>query len=183
VLNSGSSSVKFQTDKTRFGGHPQPELVVILIGSGAQTAAETVAALTADGERVGVVQVRLCRPFPAEALLAALPDTAHTIGVLDRTKEPGSAGDLPGDLQIDGREVEQRHLDVVDAVKGVVKVPVAVKLSPFFSSTAEMARRLDEAGADRLVLSIGFCSPTSTARPSPRRPGCPCRPPPRSGCR
>jgi dihydroorotate dehydrogenase (fumarate) len=59
---------------------------------------------------------------------------------------------LPGDPHIDGRDVEQRHLDVVDRVKSAVNVPVAVKISPFFSSIAEMAQRLDDAGADGLVL-------------------------------
>jgi pyruvate-ferredoxin/flavodoxin oxidoreductase len=92
-----------RTHIVEYTGHPQPERVLILMGSGAQTAAETVAALTAHGDRVGVVQVRLYRPFPAEALLAALPDTTRTIGVLDRTKEPGSVG-------------EPLYLDVVAAL-------------------------------------------------------------------
>ncbi len=76
-----------------YTGHPQAERVLIVMGSAGQTAAQTVEALTARGERVGVVQVRLYRPFPAEALLAALPPTVRTIGVLDRTKEPGSPGE------------------------------------------------------------------------------------------
>ena len=76
-----------------YTGHPQAERVLILMGSGAQTAAQTVGALNARGERVGVIQVRLYRPFPAEALLAALPETVRTIGVMDRTKEPGSFGE------------------------------------------------------------------------------------------
>ena len=71
-----------------YTGHPQAERVLILMGSGAQTAAQTVVALHARGERVGVIQVRLYRPFPAEALLAALPETVRTIGVLDRTPNP-----------------------------------------------------------------------------------------------
>jgi dihydroorotate dehydrogenase (fumarate) len=66
---------------------------------------------------------------------------------------------LPGDPRIDGREVEQRHLDVVDRVKSAVKLPVAVKISPYFSSIAEMAQRLDEAGADGLVLFNRFLQP------------------------
>ena len=76
-----------------YTGHPEAERVLVLMGSGAQTAAQTVAALTARGERVGVVQLRLYRPFPTEALLAALPSTARTVAVLDRTKEPGSIGE------------------------------------------------------------------------------------------
>jgi dihydroorotate dehydrogenase (fumarate) len=59
---------------------------------------------------------------------------------------------LAGDPRVSGRDVEQRHLDIVSRVKTAVSVPVAVKLSPYFSSTAEMALRLDAAGADALVL-------------------------------
>jgi dihydroorotate dehydrogenase (fumarate) len=66
---------------------------------------------------------------------------------------------LPGDPGISGREVEQRHLDVLEHVKSAVGVPVAVKLSPFFSSPGEMALRLDEAGADALVLFNRFLQP------------------------
>jgi pyruvate-ferredoxin/flavodoxin oxidoreductase len=76
-----------------YTGHPQAERVLVVMGSGAQTATETVAALNGRGERVGVVQVRLYRPFPVRALLAALPQTVRAIGVLDRTKEPGSLGE------------------------------------------------------------------------------------------
>jgi dihydroorotate dehydrogenase (fumarate) len=66
---------------------------------------------------------------------------------------------LPGDPRISGRDVEQRHVDVLRRVKDAVSVPVAVKLSPYFSSTGEMARRLDEAGADALVLFNRFLQP------------------------
>lgn len=66
---------------------------------------------------------------------------------------------LPGDAHISGAEVEQRHLDILARVKDVVTVPVAVKLSPFFSATADMTRRLDLAGADGLVLFNRFLQP------------------------
>jgi dihydroorotate dehydrogenase (fumarate) len=66
---------------------------------------------------------------------------------------------LPGDPEISGREVEQRHLEVLEHVKSAVSVPVAVKLSPYFSSPGEMALRLDEAGADALVLFNRFLQP------------------------
>ena len=66
---------------------------------------------------------------------------------------------LPGDPRISGRDVEQRHVDVLARVKDAVGVPVAVKLSPYFSSTGEMALRLDEAGADALVLFNRFLQP------------------------
>lgn len=66
---------------------------------------------------------------------------------------------LPGDPHVSGRDVEQRHLDIVAGVKDAVTVPVAVKLSPYFSATAEMARRLDLGGADGLVLFNRFLQP------------------------
>ena len=76
-----------------YSGHPEADRVIVVMGSAAQTAAETVAHLCARGERVGVLQVRLFRPFPARALLDVLPATASRIAVLDRTKEPGSNGE------------------------------------------------------------------------------------------
>ncbi len=66
---------------------------------------------------------------------------------------------IPGDPHITGREVEQRHIDILGRVKDTVTVPVAVKLSPHFSSVGEMALRLDEAGADGLVLFNRFLQP------------------------
>jgi len=66
---------------------------------------------------------------------------------------------LPGNPRIPGTDVEQRHIDVLQRVKDAVTVPVAVKLSPYFSSPGEMALRLDEAGADALVLFNRFLQP------------------------
>ena len=66
---------------------------------------------------------------------------------------------LPGDPEIAGVDVEQRHVDIVERVKSAVTVPVAVKLSPYFSSFGEVALRLDEAGADALVLFNRFLYP------------------------
>jgi dihydroorotate dehydrogenase (fumarate) len=66
---------------------------------------------------------------------------------------------VPGDPRISGRDVEQRHIDILRKVKSAVTVPVAVKLSPHFSSTGEIALRLDEAGADGLVLFNRFLQP------------------------
>jgi dihydroorotate dehydrogenase (fumarate) len=66
---------------------------------------------------------------------------------------------LPGDSRVSGRDVEQRHVDILSRVKDTVSVPVAVKLSPYFSSTGGMALRLDEAGADALVLFNRFLQP------------------------
>jgi pyruvate-ferredoxin/flavodoxin oxidoreductase len=86
-----------------YAGDPDAERVIVLMGSGAETAHETAAYLNGRGERVGVVQVRLYRPFPVRALLDALPTSVRKIAVLDRTKEPGSNG-------------EPLYLDVVAAL-------------------------------------------------------------------
>ena len=74
-------------------GDPEAEQVTVIMGSGAQTVRRTVEHLNAAGARLGVVQVRLYRPFPVEQILAAIPATARTVAVLDRTKEPGSGGE------------------------------------------------------------------------------------------
>ncbi len=66
---------------------------------------------------------------------------------------------LPGSPQVSGRDVEQRHVDIVAHVKAAVTVPVAVKLGPYFSSAGELALRLDKAGADALVLFNRFLQP------------------------
>ncbi len=66
---------------------------------------------------------------------------------------------LPGDPEISGRDVERRHVEILRHVKDAVTVPVAVKLSPYFSSFGELALRLDEAGADALVLFNRFLQP------------------------
>ena len=74
-------------------GAPDAERVVILMGSAAETARETVDYLTARGEKVGLINVHLYRPFSAEHLLSAIPQTCRKIAVLDRTKEPGAMGE------------------------------------------------------------------------------------------
>ncbi|MEZ4557500.1 MAG: pyruvate:ferredoxin (flavodoxin) oxidoreductase [Caldilineaceae bacterium] len=74
-------------------GAPDAERVIVVMGSGAETLHETVDYLVAQGEKVGVLKVRLYRPFSMQHFLGALPATVKTIAVLDRTKEPGSAGE------------------------------------------------------------------------------------------
>jgi pyruvate-ferredoxin/flavodoxin oxidoreductase len=90
-----------------YEGPADAERVLVLMGSGAETARETAAALRRDGEKVGVLQVRLYRPFSAERFVTALPDTVRAVAVLDRTKEPGSAG-------------EPLYLDVIEALAQAV---------------------------------------------------------------
>jgi len=74
-------------------GADDAEKAIVLMGSGTETAEETVAYLNAQGEKTGVIKVRLFRPFDAKALIAALPATTRSIAVLDRTKEPGADGE------------------------------------------------------------------------------------------
>jgi len=84
-------------------GAPDAERVIVIMGSGAETTEETVNYLTAKGEKVGVLKVRLYRPFAVSDFVHALPTSVRAIAVLDRVKEPGSAG-------------EPLYLDVVAAV-------------------------------------------------------------------
>ncbi|MFA9445397.1 pyruvate:ferredoxin (flavodoxin) oxidoreductase [Egicoccus sp. AB-alg6-2] len=74
-------------------GHPEADRVLVLMGSGIGAVEETVEELNRRGERVGLIKVRLYRPFPVAAFLAALPATVRSLGVLDRTKEPGAVGE------------------------------------------------------------------------------------------
>ena len=76
-----------------YHGAPDADRVVIVMGSANGAVEETVETLVAAGERVGVLEVRLFQPFPAEQILAALPATVRSIAVLDRTKEPGAVGE------------------------------------------------------------------------------------------
>jgi pyruvate-ferredoxin/flavodoxin oxidoreductase len=76
-----------------YEGAPDAERVIVMMGSGAGAAGETVAKLVGEGQKVGLVTIRLFRPFPIDALLDAIPDTVRSIAVLDRCKEPGSAGE------------------------------------------------------------------------------------------
>ena len=76
-----------------YHGDPAADRVIVVMGSAAETAHETVDWLRARGERVGVLKVRLYRPFSAAHLLAALPVSARAVAVLDRTKEPGALGE------------------------------------------------------------------------------------------
>ena len=88
-------------------GAPDADRVIVLMGSGAETAEETVEHLTSKGEKVGILKVRLYRPFSIEHFVAALPASVKKIAVLDRTKESGSTG-------------EPLYLDVVTALSEII---------------------------------------------------------------
>jgi pyruvate-ferredoxin/flavodoxin oxidoreductase len=90
-----------------YHGDPEAERVIVLMGSGAECAHETVDWLLKQGERVGVLKVRLFRPWSTEHFLAALPRTVRHLAILDRTKEPGSAGE-PLLLEISGALLEAK---------------------------------------------------------------------------
>jgi pyruvate-ferredoxin/flavodoxin oxidoreductase len=76
-----------------YDGADDAERIIVLMGSGAETARDTAAALRARGEKVGVLTVRLYRPFDPTAFVAALPQSVRAIAVLEQTKEPGAAGE------------------------------------------------------------------------------------------
>jgi pyruvate-ferredoxin/flavodoxin oxidoreductase len=76
-----------------YTGHPQAERVVVIMGSGGETAEQTAQWLNQRGEKTGVLRVRLYRPFSVEAFIGALPASTRRIAVLDRTKEPGAVGE------------------------------------------------------------------------------------------
>jgi len=93
-------------------GAPDAEFIIISMGSGCETIHETVEYLVAKGEKIGLVKVRLFRPFSMENLMAVIPATVKKIAVLDRTKEPGSLG-------------EPLYLDVRSAVGEAMEIGVA----------------------------------------------------------
>ncbi len=95
-----------------YHGHPEADRIVVVMGSGADVAHETVDALVARGERVGLLKVRLYRPFAVGEFMTALPRTTGAIAVLDRTKEPGAIGEpLYQDVVTALREAQQAHID------------------------------------------------------------------------
>ena len=94
-------------------GAPDADRVIVAMGSATDVCEETIDYLNANGQKVGVVKVRLFRPFSNEKLLAAIPKTAKKIAVLDRTKEPGAAG-------------EPLYLDVRNAFYGQADAPLVI---------------------------------------------------------
>ena len=111
----GKINAKLGTDYQLFNyyGAPDAERVIVAMGSICDVAEEVIDYLTAQGEKVGLVKVRLFRPFCPDKLLAAIPATAKKIAVLDRTKEPGAQG-------------EPLYLDVVTALANAGKTDIQV---------------------------------------------------------
>ncbi|WP_341529331.1 pyruvate:ferredoxin (flavodoxin) oxidoreductase [Nostoc sp. UHCC 0302] len=103
VMDEFAAMTGRQYQLFEYHGDPAAERVIVLMGSGCETGHEIIDYLNARGEKVGVLKVRLYRPFDAKRFVAALPATTRSIAVLDRTKEPGASG-------------EPLYLDVVNAI-------------------------------------------------------------------
>ena len=139
---------KIGTDYKLFNyyGAADAEKVIIAMGSVCDTIEETIDYLTAAGEKVGVVKVRLYRPFCAQALIDAIPDTVKYINVLDRTKEPGAQG-------------EPLFLDVVSALKGSKFDAVSVNggrygLGSKDTTPAQIVAVFNNADKERFTIGI-----------------------------
>jgi pyruvate-ferredoxin/flavodoxin oxidoreductase len=127
-----------------YHGDPEAERVVVLMGSGVGAAREAVDALVKDGEPVGMVTIRLYRPFPAQQLVDALPATVRSIAVLDRTKEPGAVG-------------EPLYLDVLAAVheaRPEFNVPPRVIGGRYGLSSKEFTPAMAKAVLDELARGV-----------------------------
>jgi pyruvate-ferredoxin/flavodoxin oxidoreductase len=118
-------------------GASDAERVIVLMGSGCEAAHETVEHLNANGEKVGVLKVRLYRPFDVTAFAAALPPTVKSIGVLDRTKEPGCAG-------------EPLYLDCVTALQEAGRPDVRIVGGRYGLSSKEFTPAMIKATLDNL---------------------------------
>ncbi|NWG32882.1 MAG: pyruvate:ferredoxin (flavodoxin) oxidoreductase [Chloroflexi bacterium] len=102
-------------------GHPEAERVVVIMGSGGETAEETVKFLAARGEKVGAVRVRLYRPFSVAHFVKTLPASVKSVAVLDRTKEPGASGE-PLYLDVVNALIEGQRLGLSNAAGANVRV-------------------------------------------------------------
>ncbi|MBQ1311161.1 MAG: pyruvate:ferredoxin (flavodoxin) oxidoreductase, partial [Blautia sp.] len=141
-------NAKIGTDYKLFNyyGAADAESVIIAMGSVNDTIEETIDYLLAQGKKVGVVKVRLYRPFSAKALIEAIPDTVKVINVLDRTKEPGALG-------------EPLYLDVVAALKGSKFNDVKVNAGRYGLASKDTTPAQIVAvfeNADKAVFTVGI---------------------------
>ncbi len=121
-----------------YSGHPEAERVMVIMGSGGETAEETVKYLVERGEKVGLVRVRLYRPFSFEHFVKALPKSVKFISVLDRTKEPGTSG-------------EPLYLDIVNALVEGNRANVKVIGGRYGLSSKEFTPAMVKAALDELT--------------------------------
>ncbi len=121
IMNRFAGITGRQYQLFEYSGHPQAERVLIIMGSGGETAQQTADWLNQHGEKTGVLKVRLYRPFSVEAFIKALPSTTRRIAVLDRTKEPGAVGEpLYVDVVTALREACDKGLASFDAEPSVI---------------------------------------------------------------
>ncbi|GAB4504196.1 MAG: pyruvate:ferredoxin (flavodoxin) oxidoreductase [Anaerolineales bacterium] len=121
----------------QYSGHPEAERVIVLMGSGGETAEATVNYLAAQGEKVGALRVRLYRPFSVQHFVQALPASVRALAVLDRTKEPGAGG-------------EPLYLDVVAALVEVGRESIKVIGGRYGLSSKEFTPAMVKAVLDEL---------------------------------
>ncbi len=121
-----------------YSGHPDAERVIIIMGSGGEVVDETVAYLAKKGEKVGVLRVRLYRPFSIEHFLKGLPKSTKSIAVLDRTKEPGANG-------------EPMYLDIVNALMEGKRSDINVIGGRYGLSSKEFTPAMTKAVFDELA--------------------------------
>ncbi len=121
-----------------YSGHPEAERVIIIMGSGGEVVEETVSYLAAKGEKVGVLRVRLYRPFSIEHFIKGLPKTVKSIAVLDRTKEPGANG-------------EPMYLDIVNALMEGKRADIKVIGGRYGLSSKEFTPAMTKAVLDELA--------------------------------
>ncbi len=124
----------------QYSGHPEAERVVVLMGSGGETAEATVKYLAAQGEKVGALRVRLYRPFASELFVKALPKSVKSLVVLDRTKEPGSGG-------------EPLYMDVITALVEAGRTEIKVIGGRYGLSSKEFTPAMVKAVLDELTKS------------------------------
>ncbi|MBE0671322.1 MAG: pyruvate:ferredoxin (flavodoxin) oxidoreductase [Anaerolineales bacterium] len=121
-----------------YSGHPEAERVIVIMGSGGEVVEETVAYLAAKGEKVGVLRVRLYRPFSIEHFIKGLPQSVKSIAVLDRTKEPGANG-------------EPMYLDIVNALMEGKRADIKVIGGRYGLSSKEFTPAMTKAVLDELA--------------------------------
>ncbi|MBU1493367.1 MAG: pyruvate:ferredoxin (flavodoxin) oxidoreductase [Actinobacteria bacterium] len=138
-------------------GAPDAERVVVLMGSGVGAALEAIGRLTSEGEKVGVLVVRLYRPFATEAFMAVLPKTVKSLAVLDRTKEPGALGEpLYQDVVTSLVEAASQGTLPMESIPRVIGGRYGLSSKEFTPAMVKAA--LDEAGKDdpKLHFTLGI---------------------------
>jgi Pyruvate:ferredoxin oxidoreductase and related 2-oxoacid:ferredoxin oxidoreductases, alpha subunit len=137
VMNEFAQLTGRQYKLYEYYGDPTAERIVILMGSGCESVHETVDHLNAKGEKLGVVKVRMYRPFDGKRLMAAIPETVKSIAVLDRTKEPGAGG-------------EPLYLDVITALVEQERTTIKVVGGRYGLSSKEFTPSMIKAVFDNL---------------------------------